>query len=256
MGSETAGIIGDFMVFASINLNLSTGTYGREYPFYECLRFSQTRNYFAALLFLHHPILFDRLTNTNLSYDAYACAPRSSTTTQYDCGLGLASKETLPSGTAINLSAKNQSTKEFSKTVCRMAKVYWPVGFFPVELIRVTARELDRARDFFRLGYNPGFDPVYAEMGLRYWNVNTHSQLARRVCGFNPRPPEETLRDTVQYIKNVQLPRERAVIRAIVNSPTAVRQRSMILRVGLILTLLLLGLYLVWWISTPDLATE
>ena len=47
LGSETAGIIGDLLVFTSINLNLITGTYGREYPFYECLR--QTLNYSAAL---------------------------------------------------------------------------------------------------------------------------------------------------------------------------------------------------------------
>jgi len=43
-------------------------------------------------------------------------------------------------------------------------------------------------------------DPVWAEMGNVYWSIDASS--AKRELGFQPRPPEETLRATVDWLQS------------------------------------------------------
>jgi dihydroflavonol-4-reductase len=42
-------------------------------------------------------------------------------------------------------------------------------------------------------------DPVWAEMGNVFWSVD--ASRAQRELGFAPRPPEETLRATVTWLR-------------------------------------------------------
>jgi len=47
--------------------------------------------------------------------------------------------------------------------------------------------------------WDPGFDPVKAEMAHHFWYIS--SEKAKKDLGFNPIDPMQTLRDTVEWIK-------------------------------------------------------
>jgi nucleoside-diphosphate-sugar epimerase len=46
--------------------------------------------------------------------------------------------------------------------------------------------------------WEPGVDPVKAEMASHYWYVS--SANANRDLGFKPRSPSETITDTIRWI--------------------------------------------------------
>ena len=63
---------------------------------------------------------------------------------------------------------------------------------------RLLANVLDKSNRYIRNRYNPGVDPVKAEMASHYWNID--SSAAKKDINFSPRDPRETVMDTIQWI--------------------------------------------------------
>jgi dihydroflavonol-4-reductase len=106
----------------------------------------------------------------------------------------------LPSGSAFNITATNNNFSEFVATVTQLAGVQPPRWRLPPFASRSGARIISFTRNLLGLKYDPAVDPVFAEMGLRFWNVR--SSRAESELGFHARPINTTLQQTIEYLRS------------------------------------------------------
>ena len=106
-------------------------------------------------------------------------------------------------GSAYNLTAANLSFSEFVALIGKTAHVSYPCIKVPAFASRIGARLLTAGNKVLRRPADPSVDPVFAEMGLRWWNVR--SSAAKDHLGFAPRSLEVTVANTVAYIRQHQV---------------------------------------------------
>eukprot|EP00041_Stephanoeca_diplocostata_P002984 m.31072 g.31072 ORF g.31072 m.31072 type:complete len:364 (+) comp13944_c0_seq2:271-1362(+) len=95
------------------------------------------------------------------------------------------------------LGSLNCTVKEFFHMLEEMTGIPAPTLWLPYPVLWAAAAALTQ------VGYvtgnpNPSVDPVRAEMGSSFWDVDW--SVAANELGFSPRPPEETIRDTIAYV--------------------------------------------------------
>lgn len=101
------------------------------------------------------------------------------------------------SGSTYLLGAANMTFRDFFKRLSELSGVAAPRIPVPGKAALAGARFLDHA--FRTLGKTPDIDPASVEMAQYFWYID--SARAREDLGFHPRPANETLRDTIQWIR-------------------------------------------------------
>jgi dihydroflavonol-4-reductase len=101
------------------------------------------------------------------------------------------------SGTRYLLGARNLTIAELFADLARLSGVPAPRLRFPAPLERLAGSAVERA---FRLvGATPPIDRCSVEMAQHHWYID--SARATRDLGFSPRPTDETLGDTIAWIR-------------------------------------------------------
>lgn len=96
------------------------------------------------------------------------------------------------------LAAHNCSLEEYFEAVCAEAGVRPPWLKVPTPAAWAAASAANAGLGL--LGrYDPSLDPVLVEMAVAHWGAD--AKRARHELGFAPRPPQETLRDTVAWLR-------------------------------------------------------
>ena len=95
------------------------------------------------------------------------------------------------------LGAANMKLEQFFEVLEEISGVRAPGLPIPESAARAGARLLDGAARLF--GQRSAIDPVSVEMAAHYWYIDW--SRAERDLGFSPRPPRETLRETVRWIE-------------------------------------------------------
>jgi dihydroflavonol-4-reductase len=97
------------------------------------------------------------------------------------------------------LGGHNMTVKEFFSMIERMSGVRGPKLELPETWSRGGAGIL---RGLYKIvGQNYPLDDVTVEMAYRFWYVD--NSRAKAELGLNPRPAEETLKDTIAYLKRL-----------------------------------------------------
>jgi dihydroflavonol-4-reductase len=108
------------------------------------------------------------------------------------------------SGERYLLTAANWTLRDFVGKVTRAAGIQGPYFAIPDRLSLMGARVLERVA---RLrGVEPTMDLQSVEMSQHFWAVD--ASRAQKELGFVPREPEETLRDTIRYLRRHELGRK------------------------------------------------
>jgi hypothetical protein len=100
------------------------------------------------------------------------------------------------------LGARNCSTLQLFDLLETITGVARPAISVPGWAAQSGAVMLDWVNRNIRGSYDPSVDPVRAEMGCHFWNLS--SKAARIDLGFSPRRPEDTIRDTVKFIREMK----------------------------------------------------
>lgn len=103
-------------------------------------------------------------------------------------------------GQTYLLAAHNCSLVEFFDMLQSVSGVRRPALKFPPWLAVGAATSLDAFNRKVRGKWDPGVDPVKAEMANHWWNVD--ASKAEQELNFKPRPALDTLRDTVEWLKS------------------------------------------------------
>ena len=106
------------------------------------------------------------------------------------------------SGGKYLLGARNCSTLQLFELLETLTGVARPALSVPGWAAQSGAVMLDWVNRNVRGSYDPSVDPVRAEMGCHFWNIS--SKGARIDLGFSPRRPEDTIRDTVKFIRGMK----------------------------------------------------
>ncbi len=114
-------------------------------------------------------------------------------------------------GEAYLASALNCTVEEFFRRVATLSQLQPPKAVVGGEAARLGARVVEFAARVF--GRESPVDRESVEMGLYTWSVD--STKAREELGWSPRDPNETLRDTVKYLRKRFMPSAAAEARAI-----------------------------------------
>ena len=109
----------------------------------------------------------------------------------------LAAAEKGRPGQAYLLGAVNLTVAKFFRRLEHLSGVPAPKLPMPDGLARFGARLVDRAMR--AVGQKAEVDPVSVEMGQHYWYIDW--QKATDELGFAPRNPNETLRDTIAWLR-------------------------------------------------------
>lgn len=97
------------------------------------------------------------------------------------------------------IGSANWSLDRFFRQIAALADVKAPRLRAPGGPTRWLARTT--APWFERLGMRPPLDPVSVEMAQHYWYLDAAKAI--RELGFDPRDPDETLRDTIDWLRAV-----------------------------------------------------
>ncbi|MEZ4265845.1 MAG: NAD-dependent epimerase/dehydratase family protein [Myxococcota bacterium] len=101
-------------------------------------------------------------------------------------------------GTRYLLGARNLTVAELFADLARLSGVPAPRLRFPAAVERLAGSAMERA---FRLvNRTPPIDRASVEMAQHYWYID--SSRAARDLGFSPRPTDETLADTIAWIRD------------------------------------------------------
>jgi dihydroflavonol-4-reductase len=103
-------------------------------------------------------------------------------------------------GETYLLAAHNCSLLEFFTMLQSVSGVSRPSLRLPSGLAIAAATSLDLINRKVKGKWDPGVDPVKAEMASHWWNVD--ASKAARELKFSPRAPLDTLRDTVDWLQN------------------------------------------------------
>ena len=95
------------------------------------------------------------------------------------------------------LGGPNWTVETFFGRLARLSKVPAPRLKIPASWERAAASLLQGIADW--RGVEPSVDRVSVEMGQHYWYCD--SGKAERELGFAARDPQETLLDTIRYLK-------------------------------------------------------
>jgi dihydroflavonol-4-reductase len=95
------------------------------------------------------------------------------------------------------LAGPNWTLERFFDHLERVSKVSAPKVKIPRKLHSLTANTIEAVYD--RLGKKPPVDPISMEMSKYFWYAD--ASKAERELGFVSRDPQETLYDTVHYIR-------------------------------------------------------
>mmetsp|Transcript_33575 Transcript_33575/g.85953 ORF Transcript_33575/g.85953 Transcript_33575/m.85953 type:complete len:337 (-) Transcript_33575:2551-3561(-) len=101
-------------------------------------------------------------------------------------------------GHSYLLGSYSASMHDFFNLLFKVSGVKGPVVKVPAFLSVFGARLLSAFNGFFGR-YDPGVDPVFAEMGTYFWNAD--GSAAEKVLGIRYRSVEESLRDTIDFMK-------------------------------------------------------
>jgi dihydroflavonol-4-reductase len=116
------------------------------------------------------------------------------------CAFATAMTESGKSGETYLLTAHNCSLLEFFNMLQSVSGVRRPALQFPPWLAIGAATALDAFNRKIKKKWDPGVDPVKAEMASHWWNVD--ASKAEQDLHFKPRPPLDTLRDTVEWLRS------------------------------------------------------
>lgn len=100
-------------------------------------------------------------------------------------------------GTRYLLGARNLTIAELFADLARLSGVPAPRLRFPAALERLTGSAVERACRL--IGATPPIDRSSVEMAQHFWYID--SSRAARDLGFTPRPTDETLLDTIAYLR-------------------------------------------------------
>lgn len=100
-------------------------------------------------------------------------------------------------GSSYLLGAANMTFEEFFERLSELSGVPAPRLPMPGKAAVKGAKFLDFALRSF--GRTPEIDPASVEMAQHFWYID--SSRAREELGFQPRPANETLRDTINWIR-------------------------------------------------------
>lgn len=112
--------------------------------------------------------------------------------------VAVAAMETGRSGERYLLGTANWSLGRFFETVAELGGVRPPRLRAPGRPTRWLAHA--SAGIFERLGRRAPLDPISVEMAQHFWYLD--ASKAVRELGFTPRRPEDTLRDTIEWLRS------------------------------------------------------
>lgn len=113
------------------------------------------------------------------------------------------------SGETYLLAAYNCSLLDFFNMLQNVSGVRRPSLKLPPFVAVGAARSLDLVNRKVKGKWDPGVDPVKAEMANHWWNVD--ASKAEEQLHFKPRPPLDTLRDTVDWLRSDGKPKPNPV---------------------------------------------
>ncbi len=96
------------------------------------------------------------------------------------------------------LGAANWTAKRFFDRIATLADRRVPVLTAPAAAMRVGGAVMDFA--FRQVGRTPPVDRASAEMGTYFWYLD--DAKARKELGWSPRDANETLHDTVSWLRH------------------------------------------------------
>ena len=102
-----------------------------------------------------------------------------------------------PAGATYLLGAENVPLQDYFKRLEHLSGVRGPLMQAKKTTLTKGARLLQGALGMF--GKAPDLDPTSVEMGGHYWYID--SSRAKRELGFSPRPAQDTLKDTLDWIR-------------------------------------------------------
>jgi dihydroflavonol-4-reductase len=109
--------------------------------------------------------------------------------------------EKFPSGQKYLVGAANMTVRDFFQLVANIADVAPPMGVVPPRLWRWSTEAVRRLGEWTGADLP---DPVSMEMGEHFWYCDWTRAVAE--IGHSPRPPVETLEDTVAWLKRYGQP--------------------------------------------------
>ncbi|PWT87528.1 MAG: hypothetical protein C5B54_12220 [Acidobacteria bacterium] len=95
------------------------------------------------------------------------------------------------------LAGPNWTLERFFGHLERISKVDAPRVKIPNKLHKIASKTIETVYD--QLGKKPPVDPISMEMSRYFWYAD--ASKAKRDLNFDPRDPQETLYDTVHYIR-------------------------------------------------------
>jgi dihydroflavonol-4-reductase len=95
------------------------------------------------------------------------------------------------------LAGPNWTLERFFDHLARISKVSAPKFKIPARLHTVSSKMVEAA--YRTIGKTPPVEPVSMEMSRYFWYAD--STKAKEELSFSPRDPQETLYDTVQYLR-------------------------------------------------------
>jgi hypothetical protein len=97
------------------------------------------------------------------------------------------------------------SIEDFFRNVAELAKVAPPRHVLPAPIAALLAKASMLINKFLPSQKHPILpDPVVFEMASKYWGLS--SRYAQQDLAFQSRPPLETLKDTIEWLKNHRSP--------------------------------------------------
>lgn len=101
-------------------------------------------------------------------------------------------------GSALNLTAVNIPFTDFARLLEDGTHIKAARFEMPSQVATIGGRLLASVNNALGRHIDETRDPVYIEMGQRFWNVAC--QRALQLLEFDPREPQETIRDTARYL--------------------------------------------------------
>jgi len=96
------------------------------------------------------------------------------------------------------LSAWSPTTAAFLEVLAHVSGARMPLVKLPRQVMVPLVKVIDLFNRKIKGEWKSSMDPVRAEMGIHFWNISSHK--AKKELGFSPRDPNETIRDTVEWI--------------------------------------------------------
>eukprot|EP01124_Arcella_intermedia_P030430 TRINITY_DN6668_c0_g1_i2.p1 TRINITY_DN6668_c0_g1~~TRINITY_DN6668_c0_g1_i2.p1 ORF type:complete len:142 (-),score=41.24 TRINITY_DN6668_c0_g1_i2:32-457(-) len=113
--------------------------------------------------------------------------------------------ESAPPGESYLLASQNMTLKQFFETLQSISGVPAPKLRLPYPITYSLVFTIDQVNRKILRKWDPGFDPVKAEMAKHYWYIS--SEKAKKDLHFEPIPYIQTLKDTIAWI-NTNKPQE------------------------------------------------